>query len=97
MNDTITDTSVTLSWRPGFNGGFQQTFVIIYKMIHELVWLNKSIKDSGDINMNYTLNDLSSLQEYEIEMLARNIEGSSFRTNRLRFKTKGNHTQFVSI
>ncbi|XP_060607688.1 hemicentin-1-like [Ruditapes philippinarum] len=88
MNDTITDTSVALSWQPGFNGGFQQTFVIIYKMIHELVWLNKSIKDNGDINMNYILNDLSSLQEYEIEMFARNIEGNSLHTERLRFKTK---------
>ncbi|XP_060589338.1 hemicentin-1-like [Ruditapes philippinarum] len=88
MNDSITDTMVTLAWSPGFNGGFQQTFVILYKIMQEHIWLNKSIKDNGDFNMNYTLNDLSSLQEYEIEMFARNIEGHSFHTNRLHFKTK---------
>ncbi|XP_060598567.1 nephrin-like [Ruditapes philippinarum] len=88
MKDTITDASVTLSWRPGFNGGFQQTFVIIYRMIHELVWFNKSIKDDGHINMNYTLDELSSLQEYKIEMFAKNIEGNSLHTERLHFKTK---------
>ncbi|XP_060568867.1 uncharacterized protein LOC132727411 [Ruditapes philippinarum] len=88
MNDSITDTMVTLAWSPGFNGGFQQTFVILYKVMQEHIWLNKSIKDNGDFNMNYTLNDLSSLQEYEIEMFARNIEGNSFHTNRLHFKTK---------
>ncbi|XP_060586233.1 hemicentin-1-like [Ruditapes philippinarum] len=91
INDSVTDTSVTLAWSPGFNGGFQQTFVIIYKMMQEHVWLNKSIKDNGDIFMIYTLNDLSSLQVYAIEMFAKNMEGNSFHTERLHFKTKASH------
>ncbi|XP_060580181.1 nephrin-like [Ruditapes philippinarum] len=89
INNTITDTSVPLAWSPGFNGGFPQTFVIIYKIKHDSLWLNKSIQDKGDMNMNYTLNDLRSIQEYEIEMFAKNIEGNSIHTERLYFKTKG--------
>jgi hypothetical protein len=47
--------------------------------------------------MNYTLNDLSSLQEYEIQMLAKNIEGNSLHTERLQFKTKGNRYLFIYL
>ena len=89
---SITEDSITLTWRPGFNGGFQQTFVILYKTKLDTLWLNKTVYDTGRKTMNYTLSGLSSMQEYEIEMFSKNREGTSAKTGRIQFKTKGKRT-----
>ena len=59
-------------------------------MKHETAWVNKYFKDTGKQIFVYTLYDLSSMQDYEIEMFAKNELGNSAKTDRLEFKTKGN-------
>ncbi|XP_060600196.1 nephrin-like [Ruditapes philippinarum] len=95
LNDSITATSVTLAWGPGFNGGATQAFVIMFRMKHTNIWRNKSVEDNGAKQMNYTLHDLNSSQEYEIEMFAENINGDSTGTERILFKTKAALTSQV--
>ncbi|XP_060608379.1 neural cell adhesion molecule 1-like isoform X2 [Ruditapes philippinarum] len=97
INDSLTDRSVTLTWSPGFNGGFQQIFVIIYRKKNANIWLDKSTKDNGDKSMNYTLYHLTSSTEYEIEMFSKNMEGYSNLTERLRFKTKEAFTSEATL
>ena len=89
IDNTVTDSTVTLTWSPGFNCGLQQTFVFLYKKNFEMSWFNNSIIDNGQKTMFYAIYGLSSNKEYEVEMYAKNKEGKSVRTERLQFKTKG--------
>ncbi|XP_053389695.1 nephrin-like [Mercenaria mercenaria] len=86
--DSITDSSVTLKWMPGFNGGYPQTFILLYKRYTQQQWQNTSVKDDGAKDMIYKLSGLFSMTAYRVKMFASNEEGVSADTETLHFTTK---------
>ncbi|XP_060596039.1 uncharacterized protein LOC132750111 [Ruditapes philippinarum] len=82
----IAETSVILQWKPGFNGGPKQTFILRYKHKSGSNWTIISIPDDGNKIMNYTLSDLKSDSVYFSELISVNSEGQSITRN-LTFKT----------
>ena len=47
--------SITLSWKPGFNGGLPQSFAITYNAEGEAEKTVNGISDSGEDRMQYKL------------------------------------------
>lgn len=86
--ELLTDTSVTLLWKPGFDGGIQQTFIIMYKDEKDKDWKNVTVQDTGNTVMNLTVEGLSSDTSFRIQLSAMNTEGSSENVT-LYIKTKG--------
>lgn len=88
IEELLTETSVTLIWTPGFNGGDTQTFIIAYKSDTFSEWKNINVTDTGDTVMNLTIKELLSNTNYEFQIVATNSEGSSRKVT-LQIKTKG--------
>ena len=88
-SDSVTETSVMLFWTPGFNGGYQQTFILLYRINQEHKWQSVSVKDSNEETMNYTLTGLLSLTVYNVKLFAKNKLGNSSISPILKFTTKG--------
>lgn len=87
--ESLTDTSVTLQWKAGFNGGVPQVFVLTYRKEDVQDWEEMTLQDSGDSVMNVTIHGLSSNTNYQIQLYAVNSEGISGNVT-LQIKTKGN-------
>lgn len=88
-SDSVTETSVMLLWTPGFNGGFPQTFILLYRINLEHKWHSVSIKDTNKETMNYTLTGLLSSKVYNTKLFAKNKLGNSSISPILQFTTKG--------
>lgn len=72
----MTDSSVTLLlWKPGFNGGISQTFIITYTDEKEHDLKNIVIHDTGTNVMNLTVHGLSSDTRYTIQLIAVTVKG----------------------
>ncbi|KAL4229421.1 hypothetical protein ACF0H5_012459 [Mactra antiquata] len=77
VEDLTTTTSIHLQWKPGFNGGPQQTFHIKYKKSTTNTWHYINISDTGEDIMRYTLTGLAPKTQYHIIIYASNIKGKS--------------------
>jgi hypothetical protein len=92
VNETITETSVTVSWQSAFAGGLDQTFVVEYRTA-DTDWVISIITPGPNeaqvegIVFTAKLNDLLPGKEYTIRMLARNDEGDSKYTSNTTAKT----------
>ncbi|KAH3868380.1 hypothetical protein DPMN_031525 [Dreissena polymorpha] len=82
-----TQKEATVAWTPSFNGGVQQTFLILYRINQEGPWINISVKDTGDIMINLTIRGLVPNTKYQTYMYAQNIIGSSMKTYEISFVT----------
>ena len=93
IEESLTDTSVTVKWRSGYNGNVSQAFTIEYKKAGSNEWHNVSITEVGSTSgqMNYTLTELSSGTEYQMKIHASNYFGKSNPSRLLIVKTKGNY------
>ncbi|XP_052242396.1 nephrin-like [Dreissena polymorpha] len=67
-------TELELQWIPGFNGGAEQTFQIIYKKINIESWTETHAPAN---NTRHTLSGLSAGTAYRCKMRAENIYGIS--------------------
>lgn len=83
-----TDSTITVRWKPGFDGGCSQVFFLKFKQVAEQYWFNVSIEDTGDEEMNYTLSNLSPNTDYMIKMFAINSIGRSEETVVLTLRSK---------
>lgn len=87
----LTETSVLLQWKPGFNGGPKQTFIIMYKKSSDQKWINITVADTGETSMNYTLSSLVSGSHYTVVIFSRNRIGDSTFSRNTTFSTKGKY------
>ncbi|WAR05465.1 NPHN-like protein [Mya arenaria] len=80
--NTITSTSVVLTWIPGFNNGLLQTFHISYRpSIPFADWLEMNVTHTGETEMNVTLDNLEPGESYIVNLYASNLAGESARRN----------------
>ncbi|XP_060590723.1 nephrin-like [Ruditapes philippinarum] len=87
---SITESSVTLVWTPGFDGGFPQTFILLYQYNQEEKWNSVQVQDTNEQAMDYTLTGLLSSKVYNITMFSMNKKGNSSFTQNLQITTKIN-------
>ncbi|XP_053373249.1 nephrin-like isoform X3 [Mercenaria mercenaria] len=85
--ELVTEASITLQWKPGFDNGPDQTFILRYKKVSDDDWTSVSLPDAGEEVMNYTITMLSSGTEYEVILHATNALGISSETETLRITT----------
>lgn len=93
MQDSITEASIIVKWRPGFNGGLQQTFMIQYKKDNGDWIYTPEIIDSQQEEINYTLTQLVPGSIYTAQMFAKNVMGTSSFSNQITFTTSSNGTK----
>ncbi|XP_060558738.1 protein turtle-like [Ruditapes philippinarum] len=84
----LTESSLTVQWRPGFDSGSGQTFVLRFKKNSEMFWTDIEIPDNGEKIMNYTVTSLTSGTHYDFVLYARNKFGNSSQTNELGIRTE---------
>ncbi|XP_052217872.1 uncharacterized protein LOC127835465 [Dreissena polymorpha] len=79
QDGSITDSSLTVEWVPGYNGGVDVWFVVRYKKVESAHWTNIRVIPS---NLHYaiTLEYLMPRTTYELKMFAENRIGSSEET-----------------
>ncbi|XP_052218641.1 nephrin-like isoform X2 [Dreissena polymorpha] len=77
MEDLVTQNSVTIEWKSGFDGGEEQRFVILYKKSTEMAWDNITLP--GAIT-RIALDGLDPGTAYEVKMYAENTIGKSEET-----------------
>ncbi|XP_060599212.1 nephrin-like [Ruditapes philippinarum] len=87
---SITESSVTLVWTPGFDGGFPQTFILLYQYSQEKKWHSVQVQDTNEQAIHYTLTGLLSSKVYNIKMFSMNKKGNSSFTQNLQITTKMN-------
>ncbi|XP_053373248.1 synaptogenesis protein syg-2-like isoform X2 [Mercenaria mercenaria] len=87
--ELATESSITLQWKPGFDNGPDQTFVLRYKKVSDKDWTSVAIPDTGEMVMNYNITMLSSGTEYEVVLHSYNELGNSTETETLKIKTTG--------
>lgn len=76
-----------MKWKPGFNGGLPQTFVIQYKT-NGGDWINTTeIFDNQQEKRNDTLTNLLRGTTYTARIFARNLLGASDVSDQEKFTT----------
>ncbi|XP_052217663.1 neural cell adhesion molecule 1-like isoform X3 [Dreissena polymorpha] len=77
--------SFTVEWEPGYHGGEDQTFVILYKAKQSaLQWTDVNVSSN---TLNYSIVGLKSGTTYLIKMFAINIAGKSEETDVVTART----------
>ncbi|XP_060559917.1 nephrin-like [Ruditapes philippinarum] len=87
LREYVTEASAILQWKPGFDGGSEQMFILRYKLESEKNWTKIMIPDTGDETMHYSLIYLESDSVYHSELISVNSHGKSMPI-KLTFKTK---------
>ena len=87
----MTDSSITVTWIPGYNGGHQQTFHLQYRVSGSDEWKlvdipNNHKEEQSDL-MSYTLTELQDETLYELRMYAVNKFNSSLHTQIIEKQT----------
>ncbi|CAC5404061.1 IGSF9B [Mytilus coruscus] len=91
-NFTLTsssETSITVQWIPGYNGGHTQTFYIEYRISGTNAWFPQEIKTSNQLDTHnlYTLSGLQDKTSYELRMYAKNSFNQSQHTEIATIRT----------
>jgi hypothetical protein len=87
--ELVTESSFTVQWKPGFDNGPEQTFILKYIKESQQAWTVVQIPDTGETLMNYTVSDLSSGSKYQVVLYASNRLGNSSETDILTISTNG--------
>jgi hypothetical protein len=87
LYEELTESSITVQWIPGFDGGPRQTFVLRYKNNLDRLWTDIDIPDNGEKIMSYTVTSLTSGTLYNCVLYARNNIGNSSQTDVLGIRT----------
>lgn len=88
INETLTETSVILTCKRGFNGGLQQDFVLLYKQAFGSVWKEIFPVADTEKHINFTLSGLVSGTDYQTRVYSRNAIGNSPLSEIVTFKTR---------
>ncbi|VDI14696.1 Hypothetical predicted protein, partial [Mytilus galloprovincialis] len=85
-NFTLTgsgETSISVRWIPGYDGGQKQMFYLEYRVTGTDAWLPQEIKTSSQLDMHnhYTLSGLQDKTSYELRMYAKNKFNQSQHTD----------------
>ncbi|VDI81381.1 Down syndrome cell adhesion molecule [Mytilus galloprovincialis] len=77
------ETSITVQWTPGYDGGQKQTFYVQYRTSGTNTWMIQKITTINqlDIHNFYTLSGLQEKTTYEIRMYAQNAFNQSPKTD----------------
>jgi hypothetical protein len=89
LENSASEESLTVQWKPGLDGGYPQTFILRYRKASEKIWNEISIQHESENTINYTLTGLASGTEYDVEIYSFNKLGQSAPTVTLRIKTQG--------
>ncbi|XP_052804575.1 contactin-5-like isoform X2 [Mya arenaria] len=82
IKDTIRQTSVVLTWIPGFDNGSPQEFHISYgKRVDDTGFISQTLSQEDREVMKYTVENLDSGTEYLVSLFAANEEGSTASVN----------------
>ncbi|XP_052214821.1 hemicentin-1-like [Dreissena polymorpha] len=94
--NTITDSSVIVEWKPVFNGGDDQWFVIGYKQQTGERWTYKTILEHIE---RISIEELVAGTSYQFKMYAENSIGKSAETNVITVTTraKSDNGSFPSV
>ncbi|VDI34016.1 Hypothetical predicted protein [Mytilus galloprovincialis] len=76
-------TQIFVVWKPGFNGGFPQWFIVEYKAIGDIYWRNHTTRSSNSI----VIDGLHPATKYLIRMFSRNMIADSYRTAEVAIQT----------
>ncbi|CAG2197910.1 unnamed protein product [Mytilus edulis] len=76
-------TSITVQWIPGYDGGQKQTFYLQYRTTGKNTWVHKVIKTDSKPGKQsfYTLSGLQEKTTYELRMYAQNAFNQSRKTD----------------
>ncbi|XP_060565353.1 nephrin-like [Ruditapes philippinarum] len=94
---SITESSVILVWSPGFDGGFPQTFNLLYHISQEEQWHSVQVPDTNEQTISYTLTGLLSSKTYNIRMFAMNKKGNSSNTKTLQLATNASASDLQTV
>ncbi|XP_006824488.1 synaptogenesis protein syg-2-like, partial [Saccoglossus kowalevskii] len=73
---SVTDTTITITWTAGFNGGRPQTFTVKYQNLETLDEAKSTeMKGDGSESYTYTIEGLKADTEYTVWVLATNTKG----------------------
>lgn len=82
--------SASISWQPSHDGGYEQTYIIWYRMTGDQAtdadW--KTIKVYPEGSTTFTLYNLQQDTEYEFQVYSRNILGDGLPSPVIRARTK---------
>ena len=90
MQEILSATTAGFQWTPGFDGGLEQTFYVLYKNASGLLW-NYVVAHTNKV----TLTGLAPGTLYNVKMFASNSLGNSSETVILNFTTKGEGIIYV--
>lgn len=77
-----------MSWIPGFNGGFEQEFVLELETYFNLNFtVRVPAKDTREKSMDYSIDELIPNTAYFICIFSRNEIGDSNKSNLVTFVT----------
>ncbi|XP_052267609.1 uncharacterized protein LOC127869263 isoform X2 [Dreissena polymorpha] len=85
LNESITTHSMSVAWEPGFDGGHEQHFIVMYKEQIEPDWNRIEVNASSVYVSNIT--NLRAALMYTIKMVAVNIIGESEETEPIGVST----------
>ena len=93
----VTSRSLSLSWEGGFNGGSLQNFTVLYIPEGGKWRTHPTTLNEGDDNPDLHLDilDLEPETNYQINLTAANIHGSS--STSVKAKTKGILVKYFKI
>ncbi|XP_052804993.1 hemicentin-2-like [Mya arenaria] len=84
VSDSVTKSSFTIVWTPGFDGGLPQTFFVQYREVLHSKWMED--KAAND-RYNYTLRNLTPGTTYELRLYAENDLGRSHESSLIKVTT----------
>jgi hypothetical protein len=95
---STTNSSVSVSWRPGFDGGFNQTFelTVLDQRTGTQIGTAIVINSTGN-DANATINHLKPYTSYLIRLIAKNKAGASEGAREVFVKTRGEWRVATSI
>ncbi|XP_052803462.1 uncharacterized protein LOC128233698 isoform X2 [Mya arenaria] len=81
-------TMATVQWKGEFNGGLQQTFVVVYKKRSDSIYFNLSKPEDKETEIyNTELTDLEDGQLYDVILYSQNMIGPCIDNKSLVIKT----------
>ncbi|CAC5418103.1 unnamed protein product [Mytilus coruscus] len=76
-------TQISVFWRPGFNGGYQQWFIIEYKKVGDIYWKYQTTSSYNST----VIGGLQPPTEYLFRIFSRNMIDDSNKTEEISIKT----------
>lgn len=87
--DSISPNSVTIWWKPGFDGGLPQYFIISYNLTLSKWYNETAISHNNENRINKTITELASGSVYHVLIYAENGKGAVRVAHAIIFSTKG--------